>query len=1004
MRFSLLLYAVYWVLRFTAWRHPAFRERLKEKNFVAQFKTLDSSRGRYFEFRGGRVSSKGRIHPNPDVCLMFKSAQHGFELLMPPIDYLQQIEAIKNFILLAEGPDELAVWFSQTMMISQNIGWKYGTPLDNGEIRYTNHTNGGPVFVYVKDGKIIRITPMDFDIDDPEPWTITARGKKFSPPRKTTLSPHGLASKSLVNSKDRNLYPMKRVDFDPNGERNRHNRGISGYERISWDEALDIVESEIKRMNRDHGPGAILAVRSSHHTWGNIGYYISAYNRFTNIIGATTTMLNPDSWEGWYWGAMHHYGHSLRNGAAEIYGQVEDCLQECEFIVFWSSDPEVTNGVYGSFEGTLRRQWAKELGIKMVHIDPYLNETAAWLGGKWFAPRVATDAALAHAIAYVWATEGLYDENYVRDRTTGYDKYEAYLVGEDDGIPKSPEWAAVETGVAAKEIRALAREWGTKKTYLAAGSMGTTLGGACRSATGAQWARAMVCLNAMQGLGKPGINFGSLQFGAPIDYNFYFPGYAEGGFSGELAQSGSAISLYQRMPHLLSMNPVQQTVPRLKMPEAIMEGEAVGYPIDPRFIEGQFFPVHYPSPAHSRVKMMYKYGSSYIGTQPDSNRYVKMYRTDDLEFVVSQSIWFEGEVKFADVILPACTNFERWDIGEWANPSGYGYDWIGQLNHRVIAMQHPAQAPAGESKSDVQIFLEVCKRLGHGMYFSEGMNELDWVKRMFDASDLPKHISWKKFLKRGYFVVPTEKEENRAPVSFRWFAEGKKKNTPEPHPLPGSYGEDFREGLQTQSGKIEFESSSLKRYGDDPERPPLNVYIPSWEGLQTTKLLEKFPLQLVSPHSRYSFHTKGDGKDSAINDIKDHRSLIDGYYYWLARLNPQDAADRGIAENDLIKLYNDRGAIICAARITQRVQPGIIHCRQASAVYDPVGEPGVSADRGGCVNQLTPKRMQSLKTHSAAYNSCLIEVEKWDGTPDIAGTAKQNAGVTKAAADLVPAK
>ena len=345
MRFSLLLYAVYWVLRFTAWRHPAFRERLKEKNFVAQFKTLDSSRGRYFEFRGGRVSSKGRIHPNPDVCLMFKSAQHGFELLMPPIDYLQQIEAIKNFILLAEGPDELAVWFSQTMMISQNIGWKYGTPLDNGEIRYTNHTNGGPVFVYVKDGKIIRITPMDFDIDDPEPWTITARGKKFSPPRKTTLSPHGLASKSLVNSKDRNLYPMKRVDFDPNGERNRHNRGISGYERISWDEALDIVESEIKRMNRDHGPGAILAVRSSHHTWGNIGYYISAYNRFTNIIGATTTMLNPDSWEGWYWGAMHHYGHSLRNGAAEIYGQVEDCLQECEFIVFWSSDPEVTNGV-----------------------------------------------------------------------------------------------------------------------------------------------------------------------------------------------------------------------------------------------------------------------------------------------------------------------------------------------------------------------------------------------------------------------------------------------------------------------------------------------------------------------------------------------------------------------------------------------------------------------------------------------------------------------------------
>ena len=76
----------------------------------------------------------------------------------------------------------------------------------------------------------------------------------------------------------------------------------------------------------------------------------------------------------------------MRNGAAEIYGQVEDCLQEAEMIVFWASDPEVTNGVYGSFEGTIRRQWAQELGIKMVHIDPYLNETAAFMGGKWIAP------------------------------------------------------------------------------------------------------------------------------------------------------------------------------------------------------------------------------------------------------------------------------------------------------------------------------------------------------------------------------------------------------------------------------------------------------------------------------------------------------------------------------------------------------------------------------------------------------------------------------------------
>jgi trimethylamine-N-oxide reductase (cytochrome c) len=878
------------------------------------------------------------------------------------------------------GPDEQSNWLTEVILEAGRVGWRWGTDVGHGEIRYTNHTNGGPVFVYTKDGKIVRLTPIDFTDDDAGTWTIEARGQKFSPPRKTSLAPHGLASKSLIYSKDRLLYPMKRVDFDPNGARNCDQRGLSGYERISWDEALDIVASEIKRMNREHGPGAILAVRSSHHTWGNVGYYISAYVRFTNIIGASTTMLNPDSWEGWYWGAMHHYGHSMRNGAAEIYGQVEDCLKECELIVYWASDPEVTNGVYGSFEGTIRRQWAKSLGIEMVHIDPYLNETAAFMGGRWIAPRPTTSPALAHAITYVWMTEGLYDKDYVATRTTGFDKWRAYIIGDDDGTPKSPEWAEAETGVPARDIRALARQWANKKTYLAAGSMGTTLGGACRSATGAQWARSMICLMAMQGLGKPGINFGNLQFGAPIDYNFFFPGYAEGGMSGDLANTGSAINLYQRMPHLLSMNPNQQSVPRLKMPEAIMEGSAEGYPIDIRSIEGQFIPVKYPAPGHSPVRMMYKYGSSYISTQPDSNRYIKMYQSDNLEFVVTQAIWNEGEVRFADVILPACTNFERWDIGEWANPGGYGHDWIGQLNHRVIGLQHPAIKPLGESKSDFRIFHEICKRMGNGAYFSEGMSELDWVKRMFDASDLPKHITWKKFLKKGYFVVPPEGEKTRPATSYRWFAEGRKKDVPEPHPLPGSYGEDFLDGLQTQSGKIEFESQSLKRYGQDPERPPLNKYIPSWEGLHSSDLVEKYPLQLISPHSRYSFHTKGDGKGSSINDIEDHRTQIDGYYYWIARLNGDDARARNIRDRDLIKLYNGRGAVICAAQLTERLRSGVVHARQASAVYDPIGKPGYSTDRGGCINLLTPGRTQTTKTHSAAYNSCLIEIELWDGT------------------------
>ncbi len=136
----------------------------------------------------------------------------------------------------------------------------------------------------------------------------------FTPWRRATVNPHAMTLKSMVYSDKRLLYPMKRVDFDPNGERNPQNRGISGYERISWDEALDIVANEIKRQKREHGPAAMAIYHSSHHQWGNVGYYLSALQRFGNLIGFTRVHLNPDSWEGWYWGAQHHFGNSLRVG------------------------------------------------------------------------------------------------------------------------------------------------------------------------------------------------------------------------------------------------------------------------------------------------------------------------------------------------------------------------------------------------------------------------------------------------------------------------------------------------------------------------------------------------------------------------------------------------------------------------------------------------------------------------------------------------------------------
>ncbi len=127
-------------------------------------------------------------------------------------------------------------------------------------------------------------------------------------------------------------------------------------------------------------------------------------------------------------------------------------------------------------------------------------------------------------------------------------------------------------------------------------------------------------------------------------------------------------------------------------------------------------------------------------------------------------------------------------------------------------------------------------------------------------------------------------------------------------------------------------------------------------------------------------------------------------------MNTEDAAARGINKHDLVKVFNDRGAVICAALPTQRLPRGVCHGYESSAVYDPMGEPGKSVDRGGVLNLLTPERTQTKTTHSLAGSNALVQVEVWDRRTEhmsetFAKMAKDDEirGKLKAA-QLVPAK
>ena len=230
--------------------------------------------------------------------------------------------------------------------------------------------------------------------------------------------------------------------------------------------------------------------------------------------------------------------------------------------------------------------------------------------------------------------------------------------------------------------------------------------------------------------------------------------------------------------------------------------------------------------------------------------------------------------------------------------------------------------------------------------------------------------------------MPFPKDHKSTPA-MRWFAEDRERDTPDwgPHPAD-TVG---LKGLQTASGKIEFVAQQPqalrggRRSSTPSGRPWARSTSPVWEGHHTTELYGKYPLQMVSPHPRFSFHTMGDAKDSWMNEVKDHRVLIDGHYYWIMRLNTKDAAARGIKDGDLIRAFNDRGSVILAAQVTERVPSGTVHSYESCADYDPLGEPGRVAGPRRLREHPHPQAVHHPDSGGMANNSCLIQVEKWEG-------------------------
>lgn len=820
--------------------------------------------------------------------------------------------------------------------------------------RYTTCSTAGPMFVTVKDEKVLRVEPLQFDAEEADPWELVKNGKSYKPPLTQPLLPWGMAFKQINQSEDRVDYPLKRVDWDPAGERNTQNRGISGYERISWDEAYDLIESEIRRIIDTYGNSALAQSFSAHPEWGELHYFFSDWFRFWHAIGSTSLEMSPISWEGWAGGATFVWGFWAAMGFPPGTDTLQDITDSSELIILWGTD-EVMHDVYNGIDKPRLWRYWKDLGKRIIVIDPFCNETAQLLADRWIPIRSGTDSAMALAILYVWITEDRYDRDFVDSHVIGFDEDHlpegvpaglsmvSYVMGEAaDGVVKTPEWAAEICGVPASLITALAREWGTKRT-----SLWAEAGGACRREFAHEFSRLLAILQSAQGIGKPGVNIQAAMMSVAGPYDGFKqvgpPGYADGGMNGVLES--------------YRPNSVNQMVQLQKLCETLEEPplEWNGGKLFNLSKEEWWEPHVYPAPGCSEIHLMWQRGSSY-GNQPNRNRHLRALRNPKIETLIVSAPWFDRDCKFADLVLPITTLFERTDLTEPGSVGQYVPPAIVVLRSAVLHQK--ILEPSGESKTDMEILGEIADRLGFGDFYMEGNTEEDLVRKVYEKTNIP--LDYEDFKEKGYYVWPKLDEED--------YVENKQ--------MKDFYERPLENPLDTPTGLIEAFSTALyEHYGYNEEIPPVPHYIPEREGVASVETRENYPLLITAAHPKFRFH----GKYNRVEWLSELYKVYgpDGCAYEPVWMNPVDAEKRHLAEGDIVRTFNDRGQVLAGLHITERLMPGVIW-QSYGSWDDPLEKAEIPLDRGGNVNSLTNSNPMSVHHVAGACNSTLVEVEKAD--------------------------
>lgn len=659
----------------------------------------------------------------------------------------------------------------------------------------------------------------------------------------------GRSIRRRMNHPDRLNYPMKRVG----------KRGEGKFRRISWDEALDTLTANLKRVVKTWGNEAVYINYSSGIVGGNITRSSPSASLVTRLMNCYGGFLNQ---YGTYSTAQiscampYTYGSNLGNSTSDI--------QNSKLVVMFGNNPAETRMSGGGITYFLEQARAIS-NARMIVIDPRYTDTAAGREDEWVPIRPGTDAALVSGMAWVLITENLVDQAFLDDYCVGYDEktlpadapanghYKAWILGAgEDKTPKTPQWASAITGIPADKIIQLAREIGsTKPAYICQGW------GPQRQANGELTSRAIAMLPILTG--NVGIN---------------------GGNSG--ARESTWTITIERMPVL--DNPVKTAISCFTWTDAITRGpEMTALRDGVRGKEKLDVP----------IKFIWNYaGNTLVNQHAQINRTHDILQDDkQCEMIVVIDNFLTASAKYADILLPDLMTVEQEDI--------IPNDYAGNMGYLIFIQ--PATSAKFERKPIYWITSEIARRLGPDIYqkFTEGRTQREWLQYLYSkmiARD-PKLPQYEALREMGIYK---RKDPDGHFVAYKDF-----RDDPVAHPL------------KTPSGKIEIYSSRLadiaRQWEIKPDEviSPLPIYASTFEGWDSSDR-RQWPLQLFGFHYKARTHSSYGNVDVLQAACRQE--------VWI---NPVDAQQRGIQQGDMVRVFNERGELRIPAKVTPRIMPGV---------------------------------------------------------------------------------